>query len=149
MAKKETKKKTVKKSSVSKPKTKRDTLVLKKKAFLELYPLRYGNISVCAKELGINRTSIYKWIKDDPKFLQDLEDTKPKEIMKDILEDALMKRINAGDTTAIIFALKTQAKDRGYNEKTDIDVNHKIEQIIIKPYTELESGLDISEPENK
>ncbi|KKN74792.1 hypothetical protein LCGC14_0386850 [marine sediment metagenome] len=38
----------------------------------------------------------------------------------DYVENALMKRIDSEDTTAIIFYLKTQAKQRGYVERSEV-----------------------------
>jgi hypothetical protein len=40
--------------------------------------------------------------------------------MVDVAESKLMAKIDAGDTTAIIFFLKTQGKGRGYVERQEV-----------------------------
>jgi hypothetical protein len=47
-----------------------------------------------------------------------------REKFKDYLEHALHKRVEAGDTTAIIFGLKTLCKDRGYVETVEVEGSH-------------------------
>lgn len=47
----------------------------------------------------------------------------------DFAESKLDQNINNGDTTAIIFLLKTLGKDRGYVERKDIDLTSKGEKI--------------------
>ena len=42
-----------------------------------------------------------------------------REGLKDFAEGKLMQQIDGGNITAIIFYLKTQAKDRGYIEKVE------------------------------
>lgn len=46
--------------------------------------------------------------------------TNIKERRHDFVENALHKRIKEGSDTAIIFYLKTQAKDRGYVERQEL-----------------------------
>lgn len=92
---------------------------IKKKAFLEAYKKSFGNISMACKNIGIDRGTYYLW-KKIPEFLEALEAIQPDEEFIDFAENALYKKINDGDTTAIIFALKTKGKKRGYVERTEM-----------------------------
>jgi len=105
--------------------TKRGT-IFKKKAFIDVYEKVYGNVSLSCRSVGINRSTYYRWVKDEA-FKEQLEDTKPKEAYIDFVESKLVERINAGDTTAIIFALKTIGKKRGYVERQEIAHSSNVE----------------------
>lgn len=141
MEKKTVIKKVKKKKAVSR-KTNIDDLTLKKQAFLDVYASTFGNITVSAKKIGIARCTVYLWIEQDNQFAEQLKNTKPKEYLKDIAELGLVKRIQEGDTTAIIFALKTQAKDRGYIERTET-VNKNVDEFEGKTEEELRAELQL------
>jgi hypothetical protein len=93
---------------------------IKKEAFIKAYQNNFGNVTQSVDAVGVTRSAYYKWVKDDPKFLAKLEAVEPKEIKKDFIETALMRKIREGDTAAIIFASKTQLKDRGYIERQEL-----------------------------
>lgn len=93
---------------------------LKKEAFLEAYIASFGNITESCKAVDISRTCYYKWMESDPEFKAQIDNAEPNEVFVDFAETALMKRIKAEDTTAIIFALKTKGKKRGYVERTEL-----------------------------
>lgn len=93
----------------------------KKKAFIEAYKKSFGNITVSAKTADINRSTYYDWMRDDPEFKKAIDNTEPDELFVDFAENALAKKVQSGDTTAIIFSLKTRGKKRGYVEKQEIE----------------------------
>ncbi|MEF2920033.1 MAG: hypothetical protein U0O22_06120, partial [Acutalibacteraceae bacterium] len=48
----------------------------------------------------------------------------------DFVESKLLENIKKGEVTSIIFYLKTKGRNRGYQEKTEIDINSlKLPQI--------------------
>lgn len=103
----------------------------KKKAFQEAYKKTFGNVTQTCNAIGIDRTTYYDWIKKDPKFKKQIEELEPEERFMDFLESKLVEKINGGDTTSIIFALKTKAKKRGYVERQEIEHSSDVETDII------------------
>ena len=97
---------------------------LKKKQseFLEEYSSSWGNITIACKNFGITRRTFYNWLEEEP-FKLAIEELDIIERKKDRIEDALMTKVEQGDTTAIIFACKTLLKDRGY-----VETRHYINQ---------------------
>ena len=106
-------------------------MAMDKNKFLEVFSKALGNISVACKNFGCSREAFYDWYNNDPDFRAKADGVK--EIRKDFIESALDKRIQEGDTTAIIFAAKTQCKDRGYVEKQQIEQTAPTLNIIITP----------------
>jgi hypothetical protein len=90
-----------------------------KKLVLEVYAKEFGNIREVCRITQIPRSTFYLWTRNDPEFKQALVDANPRELYKDFIEAALVKKIKQGDTASIIFASKTQLKDRGYIERTE------------------------------
>ena len=93
---------------------------LKKKHFVEAYQKAFGNISVACKAADVSRGAYYLWLEHDPEFKAAIEALEPDEIFLDFVENALQQRISKGDTTAIIFTLKTKGRKRGYQERTEV-----------------------------
>jgi hypothetical protein len=95
--------------------TQERTTEAKKAKFIESF-LKCGfNISKACDMAGIHRRTYYDWCEKDPGFLDNVRDSQ--ERLVDNVEDALMDKIADGDTTSIIFFLKTKGKHRGYVEK--------------------------------
>lgn len=92
-----------------------------KKAFIDAYQKTYGNISEACKAVGISRGTYYNWKAADEEFAKTLSELEPEEVFVDLLENKLVEKINQGDTIALIFALKTKGKKRGYVEKQQIE----------------------------
>lgn len=99
---------------------KRETTRSKQRAFMVAYIAHTFNVSAACRETKISRDVFYRWQRD-PKFQQALDHAVEERL--DIIEAALFERINAGDTTAIIFSAKTLCKNRGYVEGERVKSN--------------------------
>lgn len=100
-----------------------------------------GILSDMAANLGVERSTIYTWCKDDERFAQALEDSRERFV--DLAESNLRKLVAGvpaietdenGDKrfagwierpseTAIIFTLKTRGKKRGYVERSEVEAD--------------------------
>lgn len=78
-----------------------------------------GYVSSAASILGCHVTTVYNYIERYDMVKQAVNETREKR--HDFVENALMTQIKEGNTTATIFYLKTQAKQRGYVERQEID----------------------------
>jgi hypothetical protein len=81
-----------------------------------------GNIKSVARSLGWSRASIYRYIEKHPTLQDALHDAR--ETMKDNVQSEFYRVCldpNApGHVTAMIFFLKTQSKDRGFVERSEL-----------------------------
>jgi transposase-like protein len=103
--------------------------------YLFVHALIASNFSL-SRALRLTNTPtevFYRWKENDPEFSRIF-----KEIhfhRKNFFEDCLFRLVAAGDTQATIFVNKTQNRDRGYGEKTEIEmriegeVQHNVVQI--------------------
>lgn len=105
---------------------------IRKKAFIETFKKTFGNVSQTCKVLELDRSTYYKWLKEDEDFKNEIESVEPKELFLDFTESKLVEKINTGDTTAIIFTLKTKGKSRGYIERKEIEHQGGIESTLIE-----------------
>ena len=95
-----------------------------------------GNISVAAESLGVVRNTLVKWVEEEE--LKDVV-VQARNARLDFAESKLDQNINNGDTTAIIFLLKTLGKDRGYVERQETKVEFD------RP---IFTGINLDVPEN-
>lgn len=98
--------------------TKSNKIQQTKKALLEALEKSLGIVTTACKQVGIDRTTFYRYIDDDEDFqmqVQDLEN-----VALDFAESQLHQRIKSGSDTAIIFYLKTKGKKRGYIERVEL-----------------------------
>ena len=77
-----------------------------------------GNVSMVARSLNISRTTLYNYINSHPTVKAKLDEAREK--MIDNVESKLYSKALDGDTTAMIFFLKTQGKSRGYVERQEV-----------------------------
>ncbi len=87
-----------------------------------------GLVSIAARRLGVTRGAVQAAMNKHPSVRLARDDAKAK--LVDLAEGKLYKRINDEDMTAIIFFLKTQAKDRGYIEKHEVEATVKGDIVI-------------------
>lgn len=87
-----------------------------------------GFLNIAAANLGVGRSTLYRWIEENPKLKEVVEESR--EVFLDIAESALLKEIEKGNVAAIIFFLKTRGKGRGYSEKINENLSED-EEIIV------------------
>jgi len=80
-----------------------------------------GVVTTAARQIGIERTTHYYWMKEDEdykKAVQSIDD-----VALDFAESKLHSLIQNDDTAATIFYLKTKGKKRGYVERQELTGN--------------------------
>lgn len=90
----------------------------KKEAMIQALEKHLGVVTTACKTVGIDRTTHYRWLKEDESYKEATEDIE--NVSLDFAESQLLKQIKDGNTTATIFYLKTKGKKRGYIERTEI-----------------------------
>ena len=76
-----------------------------------------GILALAAKSLDCSRTTVYRYVNEYATVKAAYEEANESNI--DFVESKLMMNIDHGDTTAMIFFLKTKGKHRGYVERTE------------------------------
>ena len=87
----------------------------KKTLVLKTLKQKNGNVSEACKAANIARPTFYVYMKTDEDFANAVDDIR--ESLLDMAESQLMKQINDGNTTSLIFYLKTQGRSRGYGDE--------------------------------
>jgi hypothetical protein len=114
-----------------------------KKALLQALFESLGVPTPACKAVGIDPSTFYRWLKADRKFAKDVAALG--NVALDFVESKLFKRIQDGDTTSIIFYLKTKGRDRGYIEKRDVTIERKEEKSIEEIMADIEAILEKGE----
>ncbi|MBT6048491.1 MAG: hypothetical protein HOG49_16945 [Candidatus Scalindua sp.] len=92
-----------------------------KEKTVEVFKKKGCNVSATCSALGISRNTFYKERKKNSDFKQELIDAE--EAVIDNVETKLLSKINDGDTTCMIFFLKTKGKKRGYIERQEVEMD--------------------------
>lgn len=98
----------------------------KKASFLSALKASKGIIQTACDACGITRAMFYRWRDGDSGFKAKYDEVNEGQIDK--VESKLLRKIDDGDTTAIIFYLKTKGKSRGYSERT-VDNGHQLAHV--------------------
>ena len=78
-------------------------------------PNSAGIIANIAKILGVSRSAIYNHMKANPALADAIEDER--ETVKDAVESRIIKAIEDGNLTAMIFWAKSKMPERGYVDR--------------------------------
>lgn len=90
------------------------------KEILEALPGTGGIQLAVARKLGCARETVNRAISKSDRLKAAF--AQEKESLVDLAESQLLKKIQNGDNTMIIFFLKTQGKARGYIERVEHDL---------------------------
>ena len=93
----------------------------RQKQFLEIFRHNLFNKSKSCRDMGINRSTVHLWLRDDPEFKEEFEACKEEKF--DLVEHSLLSLVARKDVAACIFCAKTLLAHRGFIERT----NHTIE----------------------
>ncbi len=80
-----------------------------------------GNMAAAAQFLRVSRSTISRRVSANEELKKLVRDAR--ESTKDDMEEELFAQALNGNITALIFALKTQAYDRGYGDRSKLDVH--------------------------
>lgn len=77
-----------------------------------------GLLTLVAKKAGVSYWTVWKYAQDFPTVKKALDERKEDRL--DLAEAQLFTKIKNGNIAAIIFYLKTQGKERGYIERSEV-----------------------------
>ena len=89
----------------------------------------YGIITNTARRLKVSRQALHEWINEDEELKNAVKHARENDL-KDLIEDALVKNIKKGKEASIIFASKTQLRNRGYQERIEVTDKSKLDDQI-------------------
>ena len=93
--------------------------------FIYAYVASNFNTSVSMGKVGVSRSLFHKWCEQDADFAELIDELHWHK--KNFFEAALIGRVAAGDTSAIIHVNRTINADRGYSEKVRVEVTGAVE----------------------
>jgi glutamate racemase len=103
--------------------------IVSKKRILAAIKNSYGNITVIAGRLNIERKTLYDKIK---KFELESAIIDERDKIIDLAENKLIGRVNDGSESMISLVLKTLGRERGYVERVEQNIiGHEIKEIKI------------------
>lgn len=85
--------------------------------FLNALRANNGIVAPSARQAEISRQIVYVWLNESDEFRKAYDDVKNEAV--DFAESCLVNAMKDGNVTAIIFYLKSQGKQRGWNDGTN------------------------------
>ena len=101
-----------------------------KKMLLEALEKSLGVVTTACRSVGIGRTTFYTYYNEDNEFKKSVDDIS--NIALDFAESQLHQLMQDGNPSSVIFYLKTKGKNRGYYEKSHLDLTTNNEPITIE-----------------
>jgi ACT domain-containing protein len=122
---------------------------LKKEQLLEAMVNTLGIVSTACLNVGVSRTTYYKYYNEDEQFKGQVDDIS--NIAIDFAESKLFDLIKEGNIAAVIFYLKTKGKKRGYIEKQEIEIdgNFNLTVEFISPEEKIKTPQTINKDKMK
>lgn len=77
-----------------------------------------GNMAAVARRFHCHRSLVWLHVNKDPKLRELVDELQ--ESFTDECESQLFKLIREGNPAAVIFYMKTRARDRGYSERLEL-----------------------------
>lgn len=96
------------------------------KRFLDIFHNQTCKIYLTCDKSNVHPSTYYEWLAKYPWFAEAID--KEENRLKDIGENALLKKIKEGNTRAIVFYNETKNKDRGYTKKMITEHQGEIKQ---------------------
>jgi len=93
---------------------------VKKELILKALESALGVVTTACKKTGVPRSTFYKWMNEDVEFAKDVKEIEA--VSLDFAESKLFEQMANNNTAATIFYLKTKGKQRGYVERSDINI---------------------------
>jgi hypothetical protein len=91
---------------------------LNKETLIKALENNMGNVTLACHFSGVGRSTFYRYYDKDKEFQKQVDEISDMAI--DVCEAELWKLIKDGNSTAIIFFLKTKGKKRGYVERQEL-----------------------------
>lgn len=101
-----------------------------KKRLLEALEKSLGVVTTACRSVNIGRTTFYTYYNEDKTFKKAVDDIS--NIALDFAESQLHQLMQDGNPSSVIFYLKTKGKNRGYYEKSHLDLTSNNEPITIE-----------------
>lgn len=91
-----------------------------KRALVAAMTKSLGIVTQACTALGISRDTYYSYYNNDKAFKKEIDDIQ--NVALDFVEGQLLKQINKGEVSSTIFYLKTKGKNRGFVERSEVEV---------------------------
>ena len=97
-------------------------LAPRKKRMVEAMGEELGIVTSAAKKVGIRRETHYDWMENDSEYRKAIEGLKGR--TEDVIEKAFLSLVLDKNPAAVIHAVKTKLKHKGYGETQALEITN-------------------------